>query len=55
MISWGSYYTKTWAFFAKYVDEAYAIADTTWINAGGKPPAGLTLAELQQQMQALKA
>ena len=45
----------TWAFFAEYVDEAYAIADSTWINGGGKTPGGLTLAELEQQMQALKA
>ncbi len=55
VISWGQYYTMTWAFFAKYVDEVYAIADTTWINAGGSTPAGLTMAQLEQQMQALKA
>ena len=53
VISWGQYYTMTWAFFAKYVDECYAIADTTWINAGGQTPGGLTMAQLQQQMQAL--
>jgi hypothetical protein len=54
VISWGQYYTMTWAFFAKYVDETYAIADSTWIAGGGKTPGGLTLAELEQQMQALK-
>lgn len=53
VISWGQYYTMTWAFFAKYVDETYAIADRTWIEAGGKTPGGLTLAELEVQMQAL--
>jgi hypothetical protein len=53
VISWGSYYTMTWSFFAKYVDEAYAIADSTWIDAGGETPAGLTMAQLEQQMQAL--
>ena len=55
VISWGQYYTMTWAFFAKYVDEVYAIADTTWIDSGGKTPGGLSLAELEQQMHALTA
>ncbi len=27
VISWGEKYTMTWEFFAKYVDEVYAIAD----------------------------
>jgi hypothetical protein len=53
VVSWGQYYTMTWAFFAKYVDEAYAIADRTWIEAGGKTPGGLTLAELEQMMKGL--
>jgi len=53
-ISWGAYYTMTWAFFAKYVDEVYAIADQTWINAKGTTPGGLSLAALEAQMQALK-
>ena len=55
VISWGQYYTMTWAFFAKYVDEVYGIADSTWINGGGQTPAGLTMAQLEEQMQALKA
>jgi len=55
LISWGQYYTMTWAFFAKYVDESYAIADSSWIGSGGKTPGGLTLAELELQMKALKA
>ena len=54
VISWGQYYTMTWPFFAKYVDEVYAIADQTWIEAGGKTPGGLTLAELEQMMTALR-
>ena len=55
VISWGQYYTMTWAFFAKYVDETYAIADNSWVNSGGQTPGGLSLAALEQQMQALKA
>jgi hypothetical protein len=55
VISWGAYYTMTWAFFAQYVDEVYALADATWIASKGTTPAGLSLAQLEAQMQALKA
>jgi Phosphorylase superfamily len=55
VISWGQYYTMTWAFFSKYVDEVYAIADNDWITAKGTSPAGFTLAQLEAQMKALKA
>ena len=55
LISWGQYYTMTWAFFAKYVDEVYAIADKMWVDAKGTTPAGMTLAQLETQMKALEA
>jgi hypothetical protein len=54
VISWGAYYTMTWAFFAKWVDEVYAIATQNWVNAKGTTPAGLSLQALELQMQALK-
>lgn len=53
VISWGEYFTMTWAFFAQYADEAYAIADKVWVGAKGTTPGGLTLAELEAQMKAL--
>lgn len=53
LISWGTYYTMTWAFFAKFVDEAYAIADSEWF-ANGKTLGGLTLPQLEQAMSGLK-
>jgi hypothetical protein len=53
LISWGQYYTMTWAFFAKYVDEVYAIADSGWMTAKGTSPGGLSLAQLEVQMKAL--
>jgi hypothetical protein len=53
VVSWGSFYTMTWAFFAQYVDEVYAIADNLWIDAKGTTPGGFTLDQLEQQMQAL--
>ncbi|MGA8298865.1 MAG: hypothetical protein WCB53_02145 [Terriglobales bacterium] len=54
VISWGQRYKMTWNFFATYVDEVYAIADPDWVTATGKTPGGISLSELQQQMQALK-
>ena len=54
VISWGQYYTMTWAFFEKFVDEAYAIADAGWITKFNTTPGGLTLQQLEQAMQALK-
>lgn len=54
VVSWGQYYTMTWEFFAHFVDEVYAIADSEWVEATGKTPGGLTLAELETQMQGLK-
>jgi hypothetical protein len=54
VISWGQLYTMTWEFFSTYVDEVYAIADPAWFDAKHTTPGGLTLAELQTQMQALK-
>lgn len=54
-ITWGKTQKMTWAFFAAFTDEAYAIADSDWIRATGLCPAGLSLSDLQAQMQALKS
>ena len=54
VISWGRFYKMTWPFFTKYVDEVYAIADRTWIAATRKTPGGLTLDQLETQMEALR-
>ena len=54
VISWGQYYTMTWEFFAHFVDEVYAIADSDWVESTGKTPAGMTVDQLEAQMQALK-
>lgn len=54
VISWGQIYTMTWAFFAQYCDEVYAIADPDWVASTGRTPGGLSLADLEAQMQALK-
>jgi hypothetical protein len=54
VISWGERYTATWAFVNNVVDEAYAIADASWVAATGKTPGGLTTAQLEAQMSALR-
>lgn len=54
VISWGEYFTMTWSFFAQFVDEVYAIADSDWISSKGTTPGGFTLDQLEAQMQALK-
>jgi hypothetical protein len=54
VISWGQFYTMTWDFFSTYVDEVYAIADSTWFTTKGTTPGGMTLDQLAAQMQGLK-
>jgi hypothetical protein len=54
VISWGQLYKMTWQFFSTFVDEVYAIADADWVAANGTSPAGMTIAQLEAQMQALK-
>ncbi len=54
LVSWGQVFRMSFAFWAKYVDEAYALADSDWIKATGHAPCGLTLTDLEAQMQALK-
>jgi hypothetical protein len=54
VISWGQYYTMTWAFFSKFVDEVYALACQEWFDATGKSPLGMTMDDLRAQMQAIK-
>lgn len=54
VISWGALYKMTWAFFAAFTDEVYALADPDWISATGATPGGLTVAALEAQMVALR-
>jgi hypothetical protein len=50
LISWGSAYTMTRAFFEKYVDECYALANPSWMSITGSSPAGMTIEELEKLM-----
>lgn len=51
-ITWGRPLQMTWAFFAKYCDEAYALLARDWIH-GGKSPQGFNLAALQADLAAI--
>lgn len=54
VISWGQYYTMTWAFWNKFVDEAYALVDVEWINNKNKTPLGMTVDQLKAAMVSIK-
>ena len=53
-ISWGQKFKMTAAFFSKFTDETYAIADPSWVEATGRTPAGLSLPVLEAMMSSLK-
>lgn len=54
VISWGQVYTMTTRFFSQFVDEAYGPVDADWVNNQGTTPLGLSLGELESQMEAIK-
>jgi hypothetical protein len=54
VISWGRVYSMAWGFFSTFTDEVYALVDSDWFTLSGASVAGLTLAQLVQQMQELK-
>lgn len=53
-ISWGKKYKITPAFLTAHLEEAYAIASPDWIEATGKTPLGMTVEDLEAQMEDLK-
>ena len=54
VVSWGNFYTMTWAFFGQFVDECYALCDPAWFDAAGTTLGGLTVDELEQLMQGIR-
>jgi hypothetical protein len=53
VVSWGSKYRMSQAFFSKFVDECYLLVDAAWLMWSGKTPAGLSVAELESLMESL--
>lgn len=55
-ITWGMRQRLTWAFFQKYVDEAYALLSADWLSTRGDiDPAGLNLAQLEADLAVVTA
>jgi hypothetical protein len=53
--SWGSTnYEMTPAFVSAYMDEAYVVITTAYIEKNGDTPWGLSLSEWEQQMETIK-
>lgn len=50
IISWGSFYTMTPGFWHAYVDEAYALADHSWVNTKGVDPNNQSMGDMLQLM-----
>lgn len=51
-ITWGQRQRMTWEWFAKYVDEAYAVLSPDWLGPKGAPN-GFDLAALQTDLSAV--
>jgi hypothetical protein len=55
IVSWGlATYRMTWAFFDRFVDEAYALSHPWWVDAKGTTPGNLTIEALNAAMAALR-
>jgi hypothetical protein len=53
VVTWGALKRMTWAFWDKYVDEAYAVLSQDFVNGQGKTPEGFNLAELAADLLAV--
>lgn len=53
-ITWGALQRMTWAFFEAFTDECYMVASADFLKSTGASPAGLDLATLEAQMEALR-
>ena len=54
-ITWGQLKKMTWAWFAKYCSEAYALVSKVWIEASGIAPSGFDLAMLESDLRAVSS
>lgn len=53
VVTWGMLVNVSWHFLGRYVDEAYAVASTDWIEANGLSPSGFDLTTLEEDLQRL--
>jgi hypothetical protein len=54
-ITWGMRQEMTWAFWQKYVDEAYVLLSPAWLGKRGIDPSGFDLAQLEADLAAVTA
>lgn len=54
-ITWGMRQKMTWAFFQKYVDEAYALLSPNWISSKNLDPSGILWGDLQKDLSVVVA
>ncbi|HEV2591169.1 MAG TPA: hypothetical protein VGU02_04680, partial [Gaiellaceae bacterium] len=54
VVTWGSVKRMTWAFWERYVDEAYALLSDDFLNAG-RAPNGFDLAALKSDLELVTA
>jgi hypothetical protein len=55
VVSWGSLVKVSWAFVARYLEEAYGMLSQDFIAADGKAPNGFALAALNQDLSQVTA
>jgi len=54
-ITWGKPKKMTWAWFAKYCSEAYALVSKDWLEVSGVSPSGFDLATLEGDLKLVTA
>jgi hypothetical protein len=54
-VTWGDVVLATWAWCAKYADEAHAVLFFDWMNRQGVSPAGLDLPMMEHDLQVITA
>lgn len=53
VVTWGQPLKMTWAFWAAYCDEAYALLSPDWVDGTAPAPSGFDLATLTADLKAL--
>lgn len=53
-VTWGGVQRMSWAFWARYADEAYALLSRDWLDTRGISPEGLDIDGLQAAMAAVR-
>jgi hypothetical protein len=52
-VTWGEIVKMSWAFYAKYTDEAYIALAPEWMNAQGESPAGFNVQALMDDLHSI--